>query len=324
LALPFNFVFLSAWGSRDHSLDWLSPAVTAIETFYFSAAFGIFLLRIFCLVAIDIRFDGIHLIMPQGKKPPLRVAADRIRWVDVVIRKQRGLHVHPDRPLSQLFSLAPSVSLEIYFDEGRVRQFSVHEKEHLDWLCAALRELLELPDDPPASTPDVVADETHLYGRPRVALVTAGFVLSTIFLSLAARDVIPGLLSLKWAQVSGVVTHARYEERVSKSRDLAEITYSYTVLGQTYTSSRVGFGRDEEQKTLRDIIDSHPQGSSVRVYYDPNDPKQAVLINGFGIIGWLMLVPGVLLLLLCVPVALRGSTAREAALLKKFRNPSPG
>jgi hypothetical protein len=60
----------------------------------------------------------------------------------------------------------------------------------------------------------------------------------------------------------------------------ARTVYEYGVDGQTYRSERVAFGgliRSAMPSFARRGIAKYPAGSLVTVYYNPNEPSQAVL-----------------------------------------------
>jgi hypothetical protein len=52
------------------------------------------------------------------------------------------------------------------------------------------------------------------------------------------------------------------------------ITYAYEVFGQPYQSGQFSFG---SEGTAEKVIAKYPPGSKQMIYYDPNQPAQAVL-----------------------------------------------
>lgn len=77
----------------------------------------------------------------------------------------------------------------------------------------------------------------------------------------------------------------------------ADITYEYTVDGQTYESSNVmpGPGRSATgQNRAQNLVEQYPEGETVTAYYDPDDPSKSFLVKnqqllflgmaGFGVV----------------------------------------
>ena len=61
-----------------------------------------------------------------------------------------------------------------------------------------------------------------------------------------------------------------------------EVTYEYTVDGQTYESSNVmpGPGRSSTgENRAESLVEDHPEGETVTAYYDPENPSNAFLVK---------------------------------------------
>lgn len=62
----------------------------------------------------------------------------------------------------------------------------------------------------------------------------------------------------------------------------AEVTYRYTVDGETHTSANVlpgpGFWLRGED-WARGVVADHPEGATVTAYYDPANPSAAFLVK---------------------------------------------
>jgi hypothetical protein len=94
--------------------------------------------------------------------------------------------------------------------------------------------------------------------------------------------------SCKWPSVEGKIISQFYREfpydfkhRVTKAQ--LEIRYAYTVAGTTYESDRFSLWRSIYQDpdyAVRAFADQHPKGTPIAVYYDPGNPKKAVLRTG--------------------------------------------
>jgi hypothetical protein len=65
----------------------------------------------------------------------------------------------------------------------------------------------------------------------------------------------------------------------------AHIEYEYTAQGMNYSSNNVTFAQlmgiaDTGQSAAQEKVKKFPAGSTVTVFYDPNDPRRAVLQKG--------------------------------------------
>lgn len=68
-------------------------------------------------------------------------------------------------------------------------------------------------------------------------------------------------------------THTSYKPKVS---------YQYSVGGQTYTSERLAFGTDKAyaiKKKAEQELAPYPPNGAVTVYYDPQNPGEATLLQ---------------------------------------------
>jgi Protein of unknown function (DUF3592) len=122
-------------------------------------------------------------------------------------------------------------------------------------------------------------------------------VLLIIFLALAIfltvytiRSTINGLASKTWPKTNGLILDARWQSISrgggSKSRAKWLVVYKYHVGANEYRSDRVFFGviADDTKKEIRDRCDRNKVGAAVDVYYNPEDPRMAVLEPGVN--GW--------------------------------------
>jgi hypothetical protein len=82
----------------------------------------------------------------------------------------------------------------------------------------------------------------------------------------------------------------RFEER-----NFANVTYEYSIAGQTYRSNRVTVGEDRGNFEVAETIARYPVGKAVTVYYNPNKRSEAVLERDmpqglWGCIGWMVVI----------------------------------
>lgn len=85
--------------------------------------------------------------------------------------------------------------------------------------------------------------------------------------------------SKKWPTASGVVTSSALERLPDRKwRYRAALQYGYRVGAKDYQSSRVFWGGNEgREKQIASVVETYPAGAKVRVFYDPNNPAEAVL-----------------------------------------------
>jgi hypothetical protein len=102
-----------------------------------------------------------------------------------------------------------------------------------------------------------------------------------------------------WPTVTGeiVTSETRVHRRTSTgtghgSVRFPHISYTYEVNGKTHNSSNIVAGGEIGGMNVETALARYPQGSKVTVYYDPNNPKDAILESGNKTISkalWLML-----------------------------------
>ena len=146
-----------------------------------------------------------------------------------------------------------------------------------------------------------------------IGIVCGGLFILVFFIG-GVSAVIFGIRNRKkaqestgWPSVDGVITKTWTNE----SRDTDEdgfTSYSYTpkwqyqyqLGGQTYSSEQVTFGGEKSysnrKKAEQELI-KYPQNGRVRVYYNPQDPADSVLVRGTkGTLG--AIIAGIVLILI--------------------------
>ncbi len=87
-----------------------------------------------------------------------------------------------------------------------------------------------------------------------------------------------------WATTTGELLQRELEARPGKTTTYRlQVRYRYRVGGQDFESSRFAFGYEGSRGDLENhqrILQKLHQGHRVTVYYDPQDPRQAVLSHG--------------------------------------------
>lgn len=88
----------------------------------------------------------------------------------------------------------------------------------------------------------------------------------------------------RWRETPGRILESRVESRERrKSKQDARIgnyprvVYEYRVGGRRYQGRRIGIGEEAPDFLIQETLDRYPAGAVVKVYYNPDDPKQAVL-----------------------------------------------
>jgi hypothetical protein len=81
----------------------------------------------------------------------------------------------------------------------------------------------------------------------------------------------------RWPQATGTVTKSGLD---SDDGYRANVIYEYTVNGVGYSSGRIQFGSQTtyiRKSSAEAAISHYPAGSHLTVYYDPENPAEAVL-----------------------------------------------
>lgn len=94
--------------------------------------------------------------------------------------------------------------------------------------------------------------------------------------------------SSAWPTVDGSIIRSEIEQYSSATgedsdeettvREHAKVAYQYKVDGKEYKSSRISFS--SSSGNAGQVVSQYPKGKIVRVYYNPDKPKQAVLVPG--------------------------------------------
>ena len=141
-------------------------------------------------------------------------------------------------------------------------------------------------------------------------------IFSAIFLLAGLGSIIINLIQRKrakeaetWPTVPGVVMSSGLQEHRSHDSDSGTsinyepvVTYTYAIMGQTFTGDHIAFGNVYyDYRTASKKIAPYPQGTSVVVHYDPDNPLNAVLETkaaggtAFLIVGIVFMIVGVLM-----------------------------
>jgi hypothetical protein len=103
--------------------------------------------------------------------------------------------------------------------------------------------------------------------------------------------------SVNWPTVEGRVSDAKLHSFRDNDKNLnymARVWHSYEVSGQSYTVEKISWGGQPYGRVAtqaNEILARYPVGTPVKVYYNPQKPKQSVLDphnqSGVKTMGWI-------------------------------------
>lgn len=136
---------------------------------------------------------------------------------------------------------------------------------------------------------------------PRLAVVVLAVVFTLVGAAVTAWGVVDyrrAQASRNWPTANGRVQYATVETRSSRNDSgtssttfQARIIYGYEIGGQTLRSERVSFGEvsTSDPADAEEIVARYQPGTTVTVYYDPQNPELAVLEPGVSLGNYLLL-----------------------------------
>ncbi|MBD3270157.1 DUF3592 domain-containing protein, partial [Candidatus Peregrinibacteria bacterium] len=117
---------------------------------------------------------------------------------------------------------------------------------------------------------------------------------STLYFSLG--EVFSAYNSENWQNAPGKVIVSEVVRDVDSDGDISyrtDVLYQYQVEGKQFTGNTIYFGKMDNSNPgeANRIITDYPEGSEVKIYYDPDDPNISTLIPG---INWeVFFLPGI-------------------------------
>lgn len=98
--------------------------------------------------------------------------------------------------------------------------------------------------------------------------------LAIIFVTRRKMQAVQG-----WSSTMGTVLASYLERRHSNdgSTNYPVVQYSYQVGGQTYQGAKIAPGMEVGGTGAGKVVNRYPEGAQVMVFYDPNNPSDAVL-----------------------------------------------
>lgn len=133
-----------------------------------------------------------------------------------------------------------------------------------------------------------------LFSGSTVAMVCAGLIafgiggVGIFLIILYFRNKQKAKASETWPRTKGRINFTdvrvdEYEdEDSSKIRYIPVVRYEYHVGGENYESKRISFGSEPSfviRKKALQFLEVYPEGQEVDVFYNPEKPKEAVLVQ---------------------------------------------
>ena len=141
--------------------------------------------------------------------------------------------------------------------------------------------------------------------NPRVigAIVLSAIILNAIFLIVIIYTHRKMKQAENWQSTVGTVTLSTIDVRKSSDRISIQypvVHYSYQVLGREYEANRIMPGPEVGGSGAQKIVDLYPVGAQVAVFYNPQNPYEAVLERGTpGHVKWLWVTLVLVNIFLC-------------------------
>jgi hypothetical protein len=112
------------------------------------------------------------------------------------------------------------------------------------------------------------------------ALILSGTIL--VFDGYLGWSAYRQIRAQNYPTTAGAVTHSEVEGHGGRHSNYSpNVLYKYAVAGKTYSSNRYRFGDVYAvEGKAHQIVGEHPVGKQVRVYYNPDDPADALLQPG--------------------------------------------
>jgi hypothetical protein len=112
-----------------------------------------------------------------------------------------------------------------------------------------------------------------------IAFGSVAFAIGATLYVTQFRQGLRAQASRQWPTSSGTITASTLEKSLdSKRRYRAAVRYRYRVGGKDYESNRVFWGGNEgREKSMASVVGFYPAGRKVKVFYDPQNPAEAVI-----------------------------------------------
>ncbi|MFT3892399.1 MAG: DUF3592 domain-containing protein [Anaerolineales bacterium] len=110
-------------------------------------------------------------------------------------------------------------------------------------------------------------------------IVVVLFILNAIFLTIIFFMRKRMAVVSQWPSTMGNVVMSTIDRRSSSDgyTDYPVVQYSYQIGGQTYQSTKLAPGPEVGGTGARKVVAKYPAGAQVMVFYNPQNPGEAVL-----------------------------------------------
>jgi hypothetical protein len=118
--------------------------------------------------------------------------------------------------------------------------------------------------------------------KMKILFVSLFSVVLGVFLFWCIHNLIRNIRAKRWPTANGVVDHSATPDAMRRKYTII-LDYRYTVEGTDFRSDRLRFGSQFQTypKRIANLVrDRYCPGSKVSVYYNPENPSQAVLMPG--------------------------------------------
>ncbi len=136
-----------------------------------------------------------------------------------------------------------------------------------------------LASQPPIYSLKEIALRTELL-LPVGIIVIVLFILNVIFLTVIFLMRRKMATVSQWPSTMGTVMTSRLEQRSSSEdgyTDYPVVQYSYQIGGQAYQSYKLAPGPEVGGTGAANVVARYPAGAQVMVFYNPQNPSDAVL-----------------------------------------------
>lgn len=166
------------------------------------------------------------------------------------------------------------------------------------------------PPSPPNQFPTLNRIVKFLFAQ----LVPGMFAFGgAIFFSIGLWQLYEGWKTHNWPTTQGTITSSQIKEVTRRDADgdtytnyRPSISYSYQVADQNYEGHRLHLGATShnDRSAVQQQLKQYPVGRTLDVYYNPNNPNQAVLTPGVGGGIWIAITMGTAFLVLGIALSM--------------------
>ena len=151
--------------------------------------------------------------------------------------------------------------------------------------------------------PDQQADTTSSDAKPSRAAMAVPIIFGAVFIAvgLGVTYLLFGMPFLRqqaaraWTPVEAVVEHSRVRSHSGDDSTTysVDIAYRYRIDGREYRGDRYHFrsGSSSGYEAKQRVVAAHPAGSTLRIYVNPADPFDSVIVRDMGATLYLGLLP---------------------------------